>query len=78
MLLVCTERDFNIVRGGRGGTFHSSIAFNYATKLVPNILGRIVFEIYFKRLLVVFKIKKFQLGGRADNFNFLKSVYCIM
>ena len=36
------QRDFNIVRGGRGRTFHLNIAFSYASKLVPNILARIV------------------------------------
>lgn len=35
------QRDFNIARGGSGETFHSSITFSYATKLVPNIWTRI-------------------------------------
>ena len=36
------------------------------------------FKSFFKRLLVVFKTKKVWSGERADNFNFLKSVYCNM
>ena len=72
------QRDCNIFRGSRGETCHSSIAFNYAAKLVPNILASSVFGRFFKRLLVVFKTKKDRLGVKADNFNFLKSVYCNM
>ena len=44
MLLVRAERLQHCYRGlgGGGGTFHSNIAFSYATKLVPSILARIV------------------------------------
>ena len=42
MLLVCFQRDSNIVAGGGGGTFHSYIALSYATNLIPNIFTRIV------------------------------------
>ena len=64
---LCLQRDLDIVRGGRG-----DFAFNHVTKLVPNILVRIVFEDFFKRLLLVPKTKKTQLEGRAVSFIFLR------
>ena len=74
---MCRETSI-LLQGGRGEAFHSSTAFNYATKYVTNFLARIVFGIFLNTLLVVVKTKKVRVreGERANKINFLKSVYC--